>query len=163
MSFRYLPSNYPLDMSTRISEIIANIAVKKFSKKRNNWWSGICTTAVMFMRGPEAPKECPACKHQQSITRSFSRKLLVRPKLHKGSLWSCWSNYPLTKRMGQWAYLKIPGATALVTLAERNVAKLEAQDELSRQSTTCRDWQEAERDNESELKLAGRTIPTRSV
>jgi len=50
---------------SRYRKLIANIAGKEvFKKKTTVKWH--CTNCGYVHEGPEAPKECPACKHQQS-------------------------------------------------------------------------------------------------
>ena len=49
----------------RYRKLIANIAVNEvFNKKATVKWH--CTNCGYVHEGPEAPKECPACKHPQS-------------------------------------------------------------------------------------------------
>ena len=50
---------------SRYRKLIANIAGKEvFKKKTTVKWH--CTNCSYVHEGPEAPKECPACKHPQS-------------------------------------------------------------------------------------------------
>jgi len=50
---------------SRYRKLIANIAGKEvFKKKTTVKWH--CTNCGYVHEGPEAPKECPACKHPQS-------------------------------------------------------------------------------------------------
>jgi rubrerythrin len=50
---------------SRYRKLIANIAGNEvFKKKANVKWH--CTNCGYVHEGPEAPKECPACKHPQS-------------------------------------------------------------------------------------------------
>ena len=50
---------------SRYRKLIANIAGKEvFKKKANVKWH--CINCGYVHEGPEAPKECPACKHPQS-------------------------------------------------------------------------------------------------
>ena len=50
---------------SRYRKLIANIASKEvFKKKTTVKWH--CTNCGYVHEGPEAPKECPACKHPQS-------------------------------------------------------------------------------------------------